>query len=164
MRVASLRQSVSNLLKDLQGRWNALRAICVALIALGLVTGATGTAGAADPDKGLISDSKYESPTYGYRVEWGDAWEAEPGETYVKPAYDVLTVSTWGANLEIFGVGDGADPEDVIERTAAFGSPIEEADCEEIDQEWLETWEVVDAGDEDGAAYQVLTGEFDGDP
>jgi hypothetical protein len=167
MRTARVRLNrfnrLNRLLKGLQGRWNALRALCVALIALGLVTGATGSAEAADAEKGLISDSKYESPTFGYRVEWGDAWEAEPAATYVDPAYDVLTVTTWGAILEVFGVGDGASTDDVLERAIAFGSPLEEAACEEIDEEWLSTWEVVDEGQEDGADYRLLSGDFDGD-
>jgi hypothetical protein len=111
--------------------------------------------GAADSG---IDGSEYESPTYGYTLEWDDdVWEADPDAELVEYSDDVFeeldrlvlrSVDEFGSIWIEGKVAYDGDIDDCLDGEAEFLA----------DEEGVEDFEL--AEDEDG---EELTGETDGD-
>jgi hypothetical protein len=121
----------------------ALRSAAVGLAAFALLTG---VAGAAD-DNGLIDDYSYESPNYGYEVEWDDPWEADPSQTASEPRADDLTlVNEDDAQIWVTSMPTVGGPEEVVDAYLDAFAQLMSDD------------EVVEVGEADGVAYALMTG------
>ena len=127
--------------------WIALRAGIIGLAAFGVVLGGAGAAA----DNGLIDDSTYESPSYGYEVEWGRGWEAQSSETVSERGFDQLALVTTGGNLVVAALTTEYTTEEVVE---AYVDGLSEG---------LDDLEILDQGEEDGVAYAMIGGEADSD-
>jgi len=67
---------------------------------------------------GVIDDTSYESPEYGYTVTWESPWEVG-GDTVSGPDGDVLALTADGAQLRLTGNVAEGEPADLLESTIA---------------------------------------------
>ncbi len=67
----------------------------LALVIGGLVASPVGVS--AQRDNGLTSDTSYESPEFGYEIEWDDPWVAEDDDTESTRDGDSLSLTSEGA-------------------------------------------------------------------
>jgi hypothetical protein len=129
----------------------AARATTVGLTALGLLSGAVGTAGAAGDDNGLIDESTYQSPAHGYVVQWDEPWTPSLTDTTHEPGYDSLSLISPAGDVSIKGVALDWSPEELNESSLEGLS----------DEDLFEDFEVLDEGERDGVAYLLFSGEGD---
>ena len=104
------------------GQLGSLRCIValITLLALGPVSlfpVATVFAQNAGPGAGLMEESSYVSPQFGYSVTWESPWTADPRlTTSVADRYDTLRLDARAAALQLFGApAAGATPAEAID-------------------------------------------------
>src|SRR5688500_9073553 len=84
------------------------RAAAVGVATLTMLTGAADAAGA--DETGLIDDESYESPTFGYEVEWDRPWDAQPAGTSSEDGYDSLELCHAETCLAVNGIETDLTP------------------------------------------------------
>lgn len=129
--------------------WIATRGAIAAVVAVTLLVGGVGTARA--DDGGLVDDFSYESPTFGFRVEWDQTWQPLPDGTRSEDGVDGLTLAAFDGILQINASGLGVTPWEMIRPYAdpPAGSVFAE-------------FEIVEQGEADGTHFVLLEGELDG--
>lgn len=71
---------------------------------------------AAAQDRGLVDDSSYESPQFGYTVTWGEDWRARERDVISNPGgFDTLTLRGSEGILLLQGQGAGTTPAEAVE-------------------------------------------------
>jgi hypothetical protein len=128
-------------------RRTATRAALVGLAAFGLLTS---VAGAAGDESGLVDDFAYESPTYGYEIEWDRPWEVDTQESYSQQGIDTLWLDSFGGFLQVVGFTTDWTAEQIVEDNV-----------DNVD-EMFDDPEVLAQGAGDGVAYSIISGESDG--
>ena len=121
----------------------ALRALVAGVAAFGLLAGSAG----AQDGTGLVDDFAYESPTYGYELEWDRPWEAIEDETFSDEGVDVLSLETFGGFLNILGATTEVTPEEMVDLWV-----------EDVPGDLIEEPEVVDRGADDEVAFARIEG------
>ena len=132
-----------HLKNPIAGRWTGIRAVLVGLVSFGLLAGSAG----AQDDTGLVDDFVYESPTYGYELEWDRPWEAIEDETYSDEGVDVLSLETLGGFLNILVATTEVTPEEMIDLWV-----------EDVPGDLIEEPEVVDRGADAEVAFARIEG------
>src|SRR5688500_15924575 len=115
----------------------ALRAAALGLGAFGLITVGAG----ASAENGLIDDYEYESPSYGYTVEWDDPWAATERDAVSEDGIDSLYLNTRDGSVMIFALPTDYNEEELVE--VAAESFVSEGD--EV--------EILESGEAGGNAY-----------
>lgn len=78
-------------------------------------------AASAQADTGLVDDTTYVSPQFGYTVTWGDPWTTRARNvTSNSGGFDALTLRNGSASLRITGRAAGEDPAAVLDDTIAL--------------------------------------------
>ena len=116
------------------------------LVLLGMVAPLTAIGAAQSEDEGLISETEYESPQFGFAVEWEEPWAAlEDDVQSSRSRGDQLKLQSDGAVVQVFAVlSDGTTAEEYSDLTVeAFTDAF--PDLEVLDQ----------AGDDEVAAAIV---------
>jgi hypothetical protein len=122
----------------------ALTAVCL-LLALG-----AGRRPLAAQGDGLIGDDAYESPNFGYELEWSNDWQVDEESTVSDENGDSLTLLGEAAYVVVLGVAFEGPASDA---TAAIVGSRQEGGAEV---------EVLDEGSGDDLAYAVIGYELDG--
>lgn len=77
--------------------------------------------GAAQSDRGLIDETSYQSPQFGYSVTWGDPWEARDRDVITNPGgFDTITLRSIDGTVRISGRSDEYDPLTFLQDTIAI--------------------------------------------
>jgi hypothetical protein len=121
-----------------------VRAAAVGFAALILLTGAAGAAG----DNGLIDDERYESPSYGYEVEWNSRWDAQSEMTTSEDGADTLALCHAESCLAVNGTANGLTPDDLVDLF-----------IEGYEEDLLSDVEVFAQDREDGISYATFSGK-----
>ena len=93
----------------MQARLTAPGAIAALMLALILAVmpafAITGSAGAAAQESsGLLDETTYESPQFGYTVSWDDTWSARQRDVTSNPGgFDVITIRNGDGTLRVTG-------------------------------------------------------------
>ena len=123
------------------------------LVLLGMVAPLTATGAAQSEDEGLISETEYESPQFGYAVEWEETWEAqeEGTESSEEGGYDLLTLSSGPAVFQIYAAeAGGATAEEEVERLIeSYGDDYDD-------------FETIDKGGDDELAAAIVDYDLEG--
>ncbi|MDQ3539136.1 MAG: hypothetical protein M3440_00470, partial [Chloroflexota bacterium] len=76
------------------------------------------TAAAQDDSSGLLDETTYESPQFGYTVSWDDTWWARQRDVSSNPGgFDVITIRNGDGTLRITGRADDDTAADVLQDT-----------------------------------------------
>lgn len=124
-------------------RRTAIRAALLALLAIALLA----SGGSARAATGLIDETSYESPTYGYEVAWDAPWAADPTTTKSNQGADMLALATLGGSLAVLSFPSELTAEAMIATYA-----------EGLEKSGLEGLRVVEEGEMDGVFYATVTG------
>lgn len=90
------------------------RLVIVVVLALIPLFGVTAAAAAQN---GLQDDNAYESPQFGYTVEWGDDWSVRARDVISnRGGYDTLTLRGEAGTLLIQGQGSNVTASDAVEK------------------------------------------------
>src|SRR5688572_5900100 len=82
---------------------------------LGLALPAARHAVVAQGENGLIGENAYESPSFGYAVEWSDDWSVDPDRVTTGDAGDQLLLDNENGFLFIVGVAIEVSPAEAIQ-------------------------------------------------
>lgn len=78
-------------------------------------------ASAAQNDRGLIDDSSYQSPQFGYSVTWAEPWSTNDRDVITNPGgFDTITLRGDGGTVRISGREDSYDPLTFLQDTIAI--------------------------------------------
>jgi hypothetical protein len=122
----------------------ATRALALGLLALGVLSGSAGAAG----DDGLIDDESYESPNFGYEIEWGRPWDVDTEGTFSEQGFDVLTLCNDNGCLAVMGLEEDVTPEESVEGY-----------IEHNEATFLDDIEISEQDAADDFAYATFSGE-----
>lgn len=87
----------------------------------GVVAFPAAAAASAQADTGLVDDTTYVSPQFGYTVTWGDPWTTRARNvTSNSGGFDALTLRNGSASLRITGRAAGEDPAAVLDDAIAL--------------------------------------------
>jgi hypothetical protein len=125
-----------------------IRAATVGLASFGLV--ASVAAAESRSATGLIDDNAYESPTYGYALEWSDDWTVSEEDTTSERGIDVLVLNGPASQFVVMSIPTDYDGEGLIE---VFTEGMA----------GTEGLEILEEGEADGAVYQVVQFESEQD-
>ncbi|MDQ4099159.1 MAG: PQQ-like beta-propeller repeat protein [Chloroflexota bacterium] len=131
------------------------------IFVVGMATPLAPSAAAQNEEEGLLSDTEYESPQFGYSVEWDEPWTALEDETSSSRSEgtDLLLLESDAANLQVFSTASGTtDAEEYLEITIESFSDTYE-DLNVLDQSVSEELAaaVLEVTAQDGApTYQFL--------
>ena len=95
----------------------------IASMMLGVFAGVAAfpAAASAQSDTGLVDDTTYVSPQFGYTVTWGDPWTTRARNvTSNTGGFDSLTLRDGSASLRITGRAAGEDPAVVLDDAIAL--------------------------------------------
>lgn len=115
-------------------RWVRVIGAVLVLLALAGPIGNPGRVGAQGEEDGLTSETSYESPQFGYSLEWDEAWTVESVLSVEAATLDTLLLASEDASLAVVGSGDRASPADALEMFVT-GREETAADLEVIDQD-----------------------------
>src|SRR5688572_28208655 len=102
---------------------------------LGLALPAARHATVAQGDNGLIDENHYESPSFGYAVEWSEDWTVDDANATTSDAGDQLRLDTENGFLFIVSVAIEATPTQAIEAVLDNRDPAPEiVDSDESDE------------------------------
>lgn len=92
-------------------------AVILALLPAFAMPGSVGAA-AQDDSSGLLDETAYESPQFGYTVTWDDTWSARQRDvTSNTGGFDVITIRNGDGTLRITGRADDETAADVLQGT-----------------------------------------------
>jgi len=75
-------------------------------------------AAAAQDSSGLLDETTYESPQFGYTVSWGDTWSARQRDVTSNPGgFDVITLRNGDGTLRVAGRSDDISAEEFLQDT-----------------------------------------------
>jgi hypothetical protein len=76
---------------------------------------------AAQSDRGLIDETSYQSPQFGYMVTWAAPWETRERDVITNPGgFDTITLRTIDGTVRISGRADTYNPLTFLEDTIAI--------------------------------------------
>jgi hypothetical protein len=76
---------------------------------------------AAQSDRGLIDDSSYQSPQFGYAVTWTDPWSVQDRDVITNPGgFDTITLRSGEGTLRVSGRADTYNPLIFLQDTIAI--------------------------------------------
>lgn len=112
----------------------AARIVAVLVLMLGLtptLAPAFASAATQRSDSGLIDETSYESPQFGYTVSWDAPWQTRARNVTSNPGgFDSLTLRDGSSNLRIVGRSNGDDPATVLDDSV--GLELGNADDSEV--------------------------------
>lgn len=92
----------------------------VAMLLASLAMLAPPAAGAQN-DRGLIDETSYQSPQFGYSVTWADPWETRDRDVITNPGgFDTLTLRSIDGTMRISGRSDDYNPLTFLQDTIAI--------------------------------------------
>lgn len=95
-------------------------AIMLAIMPPLAMTGSV-SAAAQDDSSGLLDETAYESPQFGYTVTWDDTWSARQRDASSNTGgFDVITIRNGGGTLRVTGRADDDPAADVLQDTVAL--------------------------------------------
>jgi hypothetical protein len=116
---------------------------------LGLALPAARQAAGAQGENGLVGENAYESPSFGYEVEWSEDWSADPERVTTGDAGDQLLLDNENGFIFIVGVAIEVAPVQAIEAALDGRDPAPE---------------IVDSDESDDLAWTQLSYELDDTP
>ncbi len=76
---------------------------------------------AAQSDRGLIDETSYQSPQFGYMVTWAAPWETRERDVITNPGgFDTITLRTIDGTVRLSGRSDAYNPLTFLEDTIAI--------------------------------------------
>ena len=141
MRFANLHPTTQS---NVTRRRTAIRAVVLGLLAFGLLTVSSGARAAT----GLIDDTTYESPNYGYEVTWGESWIADPNLTNSNRGADMLALVAPGGSLFVLSLPANLTPDELIDTYV-----------EGLEKSGIDGLEFVERGEADGVTFATVTGD-----
>jgi hypothetical protein len=117
----------------------ALRGAALGLGAFGLIAVGAG----ASAENGLLDDYEYESPTYGYTVEWDDPWAATEQDAESEDGIDSLFLNTRDSQVMVLSLPTDYNEEELVE---LFSEGLAD-DGDEV--------EILEQGEAGGNAYAI---------
>ena len=100
---------------------NVIRPLFVLALMLASLTPAAVGEIAAQSDRGLIDETAYQSPQFGYSIEWGDPWTVRERDVITNPGgFDTITLRSLDGVLRVSGRADTYDPLTFLQDTVAI--------------------------------------------
>jgi len=96
-------------------------ALAIAMLLVSLAMLVPTAAAAAQNDRGLIDDSSYQSPQFGYGVTWAEPWSTNDRDVITNPGgFDTIAVRGDGGTVRISGRADSYGPLTFLQDTIAI--------------------------------------------
>ncbi|MDQ4044199.1 MAG: hypothetical protein M3173_01950 [Chloroflexota bacterium] len=94
--------------------------VTIALLLVSLTALMPGGA-AAQSDRGLIDETSYQSPQFGYTVTWGEPWQVSDRDVLTNPGgFDTITLRSLDGVVRVSGRADTYDPLTFLQDTIAI--------------------------------------------
>ena len=96
------------------------RPLMLAAMLIASLATLTPTGVSAQNDRGLIDDTSYQSPQFGYSITWADPWSTQDRDVITNPGgFDTITLRSDEGTVRISGRADDYDPVTFLQDTVA---------------------------------------------